>query len=165
MDETELKAYLVKRLQFDFEIVPEVPGSFLVDGTRVVIDYLFHPRPHLVERGFEDGWFGVEVKSPQGGQAKGLRVAWQAITYSMSEFNGKRPPFIVLYPSLDAFFGSASDAYRIKTLLQKANVGYFVLEPQSRAWRIKFGAGLYFHSDTGLSKTPNIATKRNVGTW
>ena len=160
MDETELKAYLVKRLRFDFEIVPEVPGSFLVDGTRVVIDYLFHPRPHLVERGFEDGWFGVEVKSPQGGQAKGLRVAWQAITYSMSEFNGKRPPFIVLYPSLDAFFGSASDAYRIKTLLQKANVGYL-----SRSLDVLEDRQQVSFSQIQAHKTPNIATKRNVGTW
>ena len=83
----------------------------------------------------------------------------------MSTFNGKRPPFIVLFPALDDFFGGAQYAYNVVTLLQKANVGYFVFNDKKRTWQIKFGANGYFYSDRGLSKTPNVATKRNVGSW
>jgi len=172
MNEDELKAYLLQHIAADFTVAAEVKGHFLVDGSEVVIDYLMSPKPALRERGFAPNWFGVEVKSPdKEGAKKGLQVAWQAITYSQSEFEDSRvgqrirPAFVLIYPPLSEFFGSQSEAYHIVCLLQKANVGYIEINHHKTQWRIKFGANAFFYSDTGLSKTPTISTKRHVGSW
>lgn len=166
MNEAELKKYLLMHFGKDFQVREEVEGHFLVDGSKVIIDFLMYPREHMLDRGFHAGWFGVEVKSPEkNGSQKGLQVAWQAITYSQSEFNNNRPAFVLIYPPLAEFLGGQLHAYNVMCLLQKANVGYIEIDEKKAQWRIKFGANAYFYSDKGLSKTPTIATKRNVGSW
>lgn len=137
-----------------------------MDGSKVIIDFLMYPKKHLLDKGFHAGWFGVEVKAPgNDGAKKGLQVAWQAITYSQSEFDDIRPNFVLIYPPLAEFLGGQHEAYHVMCLLQKANVGYIEINEKRGQWKIKFGANAYFYSDKGLSKTPTIATKRNVGSW
>ena len=166
MNEGELKVYLLKHFAQDFEVRAEVEGRFLVDDSKVVIDYLVHPKPALIEKGFVPAWFGVEVKSPEGeGAKKGLQVSWQAIIYSQSEFDGVRPAFVLIFPPLAEFFGTPERAYYVVCLLQKANVGYIEIDEKKRKWKVKFGANAYFYSDRGLSKTPNVGIKRHVGSW
>ena len=160
--ETDYKGELVERLKSDFDFRFEVPGMFLVDGTQVIIDILAHPKPHLIERGFIAQWFGVEVKLPTG-EKQMLRVAWQAITYSMSEFNGIRPAFVLIYPPLDTFSYDQAQLYLLRSLLQKSNVGEFVLN--DAYWRISFTANYYFDSRRGITKIAGLGTKRHVGTW
>jgi hypothetical protein len=165
MDEPQLKSYLLQHFGKDFTVRDEVDGSFLVDGTPVEIDYLMYPSEKLIEQGFVKEWFGVEVKAIGEGPKKGLQVAWQSITYSQSKFDGIRPAFVLIYPPITEFFGAHINGSYIKMLLQKANVGYIEINKFSKVWKIMFGANSYFYSDMGLSKTPNIATKRNVGSW
>ncbi|HSM57745.1 MAG TPA: hypothetical protein VK879_16450, partial [Candidatus Sulfomarinibacteraceae bacterium] len=106
MSEAKLKSYLMQMLSSHFQIRPEVEGTFIPYGTKVILNYLMYPKPHLIERGFDPVWFGVEVKWPGGrggGNPKGLRVAYQAITYHWSEFDGEMPAFVVIYPGPDEF--------------------------------------------------------------
>jgi hypothetical protein len=172
MNESELKRYFLRNLAKDFTVHDEVTGRFLVDGTKVIVDYLLYPKSNLIEKGFVSEWFGVEIKSPiTEGAKKGLQVAWQAITYSQSEFSDVRigqnirPAFVLIFPPLSEFFGNRQDAYYVMCLLQKANVGYIEIDEQKGKWKIGFGANIYFYSDRGLSKTPNVSVKRHVGSW
>ncbi|WP_446010529.1 hypothetical protein [Candidatus Electrothrix sp.] len=165
MNEPKLKSYMLDCFGKDFIVREEVAGNFIVDNTPVIIDYLMYPSEDLIDRGFEKQWFGVEVKVPGSDAKKGLQVSWQAITYSQSLFDGIRPVFVLIFPQITDFFRTPSDAYYVKTLLQKANVGYVEVNERSKTWKIMFGANVYFYSDRGLSKTPTIATKRNVGSW
>jgi len=166
MNEDELKSYLLKHFAQGFEVRVEVEGRFLVDDSKVVIDYLMRPKPDLVEKGFVPAWFGVEVKSPEGEGAKqGLRVAWQAITYSQSKFDGVRPAFVLIFPPLAEFFSTPGEVYYVVCLLQKANVGSIEIDGKKKKWKVKFGSNAYFYSDRGLSKTPNVGIKRHVGSW
>ena len=166
MTENELKLQLCSSLESEFEIKAEVPGNFLIDGSRVVIDYLLFPKEPLISKGFKPSWFGIEVKSPEGeGPKKAIRLAWQAITYSQSKFEGERPAFILVYPPLSEFFKKTQDAYYLVCMLQKANVGYLELRPEKQIWKIKFGANLHFSSDKGASNHSNAGIKRHVGTW
>jgi hypothetical protein len=173
MNESDLKSCFVEHFTKDFTVIDEVPGRFLVDGSKVAIDYFLYPKPDLIAKGFVAEWFGVEVKSPdREGAKKGLRVAWPAITYRQSEFEDHRigqdkirPAFVLIYPPLANFLGSQREAYYIVCLLQKANVGYVEIDAQKGRWHIRFGANSYFHSERSLSKTLNVSTKRNVGSW
>ncbi len=166
MNEEEIKDQFEHFVRPNFDIRLNVPGCFLVDSSKVVIDYLLFPKQHLIDKGFTPNWFGVEVKSPDGkGEKKAIRVAWQAITYSQSEFDGVRPIFILIYPALHEFFSQPREAYYLVCMLQKANVGYFEISPEKKTWKIKFGANVHFSSYTGISKTPNAGLKRHVGTW
>jgi len=165
MDETQLKSYLLQHFGKNFIVRDEIKGNFLVDGTPVIIDYLMYPNKELIEKGFVKEWFGVEVKAIGEGAKKGLQVAWQAITYSQSKFDGIRPAFVLIYPPITEFFGAQINGSYIRMLLQKANVGYIEINNFNKAWKIIFGANPYFYSDIGLGKTPNAATKRNIGSW
>ena len=165
LNESQLKSYLLEWFGKDFIIKTEVEGKFLVDNTPVRIDYLMYPNESLINKGFEKQWFGVEVKTPGEDAKKGVQVSWQAITYSQSNFGGIRPAFVLIFPRLIDFFRCPSDGYYVSTLLQKANVGSITINERRRSWKITFGANVYFYSDKGLSKTPTIATKRNVGSW
>jgi len=166
MNEEDIKVELEQFVKPNFDIRYNVPGRFLVDSRKVVIDYLLFPKKHLINKGFSPNWFGVEVKSPDGkGEKKAIRVAWQAITYSQSEFDGNRPNFILIYPTLYDFFSTPREAYYLVCMLQKANIGYFEINPDKRSWKIKFGANVYFSSYSGLSRTPNAGLKRHVGSW
>jgi hypothetical protein len=172
MNEETLKTNLLTHIASDFIVHDEVTGRFLVDNTKVIIDYMLYPRPNLIERGFAPTWFGIEVKSPDGeGGKKGLRVSWQAITYSQSVFSDARvgrnvrPAFVLIYPPLFVFFGSELSVYYLKCLLQKANVGYMQIDAERNRWKIGFGANSYFSSERGLSNTPNVALNRHVGSW
>lgn len=61
--EKDLRELLIKEIGCSFQIREEIEGKFLIDGTPVRIDFLMHPEKELIDRGFPDGWFGVEVKA------------------------------------------------------------------------------------------------------
>jgi hypothetical protein len=173
-DETELKQVLTEFLNTDFHIKPEVPGRFLVDGTPVIIDLLLFPKRHLIERGFDEGYVGIEVKGvPKTRQKKkALDVAWQAVTYSQSEFETKsgfvRPIFVLIYPEIQRFFAHDDPhAYGwiyVSSLLVRSNVGHIELDSKKDTWLINFHSVHYFHSIRGKGPHHLAGTKRRVGT-
>lgn len=166
-NETDYKKEFESLIKEDFTFEKEVDGRFLVDGSAVKIDYLIRAKPHLQDMGFTDESIGVEVKTPVDKGNRMVKLAWQAITYSQSEFQGKRPPFILIYPWLSNF--SASKHKRdgmvlLSSLLQKSNVGTIEFK-RNGAWKIHSTGVNYFDSIRGLSPTPNGLLKRYVGSW
>jgi hypothetical protein len=83
-----------------------------------------------------------------------VKVAWQAITYSLSTFKGIRPPFVIIYPPLSTFEASEhkkEGLILLTSLLQKANVGTIEFS-RDRSWKIYAPGAYYFSSKRGLSK-------------
>lgn len=165
-DESKLKEFVTRKLSPSFEIRPNVEGNFIIDGTPVVVDYLLFPKPALVAQGFVEEWIGLEVKHPEDKANKPIRFAWQCITYAQSKFDGRRPPFVLMFPNIRFFYDEreAIAAGEIYHFLQKANVG--VLDfLWNGEWQLVFGGSNYFSSERGLGPHPNCALKRYVGTW
>jgi hypothetical protein len=180
-DEEKIKNYIRPILLRNFVVKEEVEGTFLVDRTSVRIDFLLYPKEELIEKGFDQEWIGLEVKSPNTNepQKKGLQVVWQAITYSQSIFGNIRPMFIAIHPPLEEFFNTLrvyregienpfpyNESHLLKCLMQKGNVGTFEINSRVNSWRLVFGAGQsYFNSTSGRSKIKNIGSRRVVGSW
>lgn len=168
--ENELKEILIEKLGSFFKYEPEVKGKFLVDNTPVQIDYLFYPNDDLINIGFPDKWFGVEVKSlgkkHETRVQKCLSACWQCITYRWSDFGGIRPYFILLFPNIKKFFLEREDsgfspAY-ISALMQRGNVGEIYI--RKNRWEFRFGSQYLYRSAKGLGNVKNLGTKIHVGT-
>ncbi|MDB4322686.1 hypothetical protein N9942_01755 [Akkermansiaceae bacterium] len=166
-NESEYKLKFESLIEQDFTFEREVEGIFLVDGSAVRIDYLIYAKPHLQDRGFTDEPIGVEVKVPEDKGNRMVKVAWQAITYSQSEFKGKRPPFILIYPGLNSFTASKhkkEGLVLLTSLLPKSNVGTIEFRTNG-SWKIYSTGVNYFDSIRGLSPAPNGLLKRYIGSW
>jgi len=175
MDESTLKEIVRASLAPHFLLREEVKGSWLVDGTSVIIDFLLYPKPHILRMGFDPVAVGCEVKSPDTVEPwkKGKRLAWQALTYAQSTFDGIRPAFVVTYPPLEEFFVSersehdnelqGAAGHALSSFLQYANVGSLILEESN--WEIRFGSQRYFSKKRGKGKIKNLGTKRIVGSF
>ena len=101
--EDELKLWLEAHLADDFDLVREVVGSHLAERTRVQIDYIAYPRPHLVAAGFAQMHFGLEVKflDPCNGfSSRAARALWQTVSYTDSEFDLAGRPVRLKYALL-----------------------------------------------------------------
>jgi hypothetical protein len=66
MNEDKIKAEFEALIGPDFEFEREVEGKYLVDGTKVVADYLIRAKAHLVSQGFSPDPIVVEIKTPKG---------------------------------------------------------------------------------------------------
>ncbi len=154
----------------DFFIMQEVSGFFLVDNSKVRMDFLARPKSHLVENGFDDNWFGIEAKvfrPPKDGSGKLNKLAWQSTTYSQSKFaipdGAVRPMFVLM-----CIEGDITDEYHanhwksIVNFLQYANVGRLEVK-DFHEWKIDFNA-LYFSSSKGKGKS-NVGLNRYSGSW
>lgn len=87
--EPELREWLDGWIAEDFEVLREVPGRHLTEGTRVKLDYVLTPRTHLLNAGFKPGPVGLEVKLlpvDSGFSPKASRFIWQAVSYTDCEF-------------------------------------------------------------------------------
>jgi len=169
--EKELRELLIKNIGCSFQIREEVKGKVLIDGTTVKIDFLMYPKKELIDRGFPEGWFGVEVKAlgpkHETRVQKCLSLCWQCITYRWSEFDGIRPNFILMFPDLKKFFierhsTNFSPNY-IAALVQRGNVGQIHISP-GRGWEFRFGSQYLFRSDKGLGNVKNLGLKIHIGT-
>ena len=166
--EDQLKEIAVRALRNSFSIEPEVTGKFLPDGSNLRIDFLMHPKPHLVSAGFVDAPIGLEVKAPgkEPSVKHAMAYAWQCITYSMSEFRGERTAFVLMFLDMAHFWtpDNMVTANLLKSLLVRSNVGDLTLNPYALSeWRMAFAGVRYFSARDGLSNAPNAALKRRVG--
>ena len=165
--EPEMKLFLEQQFSSLFFIEKEVPGNFLIDGTPVIIDYIFRPRDELRMQGFPDISFGVEVKAlPKGSKNVISYLAWQSITYAQSNFTEfGRPAFVLTFPPIKWFEteDQKNSTYQLLGTLQHGNVGS--LDVREKFWKIVFGQGCYFHSITGPGAVKNLGTKRNCGNF
>lgn len=154
MSEALLTDDLLLRLANDFEFRREVCGEHPISGDRVRIDLMVKGKPHLIESGFTDEWFGIECKWADrigGTTSKTTRMVWQSITYAQSQFKvdgvSVRPKFVAVYTpdNLDQLIER-----HLKHLLALGlygNVGrlYFY---RNGGWGIKF-ASIYANSNQG----------------
>lgn len=178
MHEDELKKIVKNILAEHFVIQEEVRGSHLISGEKVIIDFLIFPKPTLTDRGFEEFWIGLEVKSPRVKEAdkNGLKLAWQAITYSHSEFDEIKPALILVYPPIMEFFPEITvlnetngknhkynEGYNVARLLQRANVGDLKIY-KNNEWSISFASmQYYFSSNKGRGNVKNVGFTKQIG--
>lgn len=176
MTEEELKFYFLRLIQDDFHIEEECAGKHLIEGTRVIADYVLSPKMHLLENGFDEGIISVEVKSNVGrsnGIFKANAGCWQAATYGQSMFQGRRPIFSMMFPDPHIF--AAADSFSLNPefdaigglwlarslehMAQFMNVGF--LEVKNGLWTIKIGSQRYYSQANGKGKANLI--KRYTG--
>lgn len=91
-DEPFLHSHFYQMISPDFYTAYEVPGKCILnhpclETTTIRTDFLCYPKPHLVESGFAETWFAVEIKADKGHYLeKGLR---QAFWYTLTAFTVK----------------------------------------------------------------------------
>jgi len=179
MDERELKRNLLPILEEYFIVKKEVPGRHLIYGTKGVrIDFLVQPKKELFSEEVSSKWIGIEVKSPDVKEPKknGLAVAWQAVTYAQSDFEGITPAMVVIYPPISEFFPNIkalnedtgrhynfNEGHWLRCFLQKANVGSFIVHRDNRTWHIEGGPGATWLSHDGESELNAPGTHRYIG--
>lgn len=170
MKEQDLKNYLDDYLKPDFHFAKEVKGLHIVEQVSVIADYIVRPKSHLVEKGFDDNYFAIEVKSPDVKQPNSQyrKTVVQAASYVDSLFSGKRPLFTLIFPEMSYFRPEEIDKsgyyQQVLAYFQLAhyfNVGDFRVNQNKDKWCIWFGGGRYYCSSRG--KGSHNLTKRYVG--
>ena len=176
--EEEYKEEIVKELSADFFIEPEAEGKWPLDGRTCRLDFLLTPKPHLVENGFDAETFGIEVKSPKSKESvkKLLDCILQAYTYTLCEFTGRQPAFVVIYPEIKEFFQydfenkyknneinkfTNSEVRLIKQLMQRANIGEIKIK--HNYFKIFFTDCYFYDKLKGRSKIKNLGMVRRIG--
>lgn len=169
LSEDEIKSLILHTLSADFQLVPEVKGKHLIENTPVRIDFMAFPKPHLINNGFDEAWFGIEAKRGNFSEAKQInRLMWQCITYAQSTFEIDstiiRPMFVLASVDHEPQIG---DPKRVEwnTLVNFApygNVGVMELQP---FWRIRFGGTPYYGQKRGKGKVANVGVNRHIGSW
>jgi len=173
MSEPALKRAFIRDFSEDFVIHSDVSGENLVEGRTVVIDFLIKPKQHLVDRGFDDNWIGVEVKylkSYKLGEINAL--AWQAFSYAQSRFKVGtvqiRPMFVLMHTNHSLNLqcaksnGMPDDSAGVISFVERGNVGWIERDPKY-TWRIGFGSHGYFNIKYGRAAIATLGMKRNVG--
>jgi len=179
VNEGGLKSWFDDSFKQNFEIHPEVTGRNIVTGNTVRVDFLCKAKPHLIKLGFDDSYFGVEVKYisvQKGFTHKTSRAFWQTATYKQSEFEmggeSYTPKFCLLFTNLG--FSHVFDQLRVVgqvindkleyrgmlSVINHSGVGVLNINgnPNSiRAWDIRLAGNSYFNYSTskGLRKGAN----------
>ncbi len=169
--ERQERLRIAEALRSDFELHEGWQGRHKHGGERVFYDLIARPRSHLVEAGFDDGHFVIEVKmfnanDRQPHDVKARDLFWQCVVYSFSEIelpNGDacRPLFTVYFiggSGIDPQY--KSEVTQLHHFVQRGGVGK--LELGNNDWLLRFGPHRYFSKLRG--KGPhNVGVKRQVG--
>jgi hypothetical protein len=133
----------------DFYTAHEAKGSCLInhpllESTSVIADFLLYPRPHLIEAGFFDAWFAVEIKRPSTPPVYAFR---QAFWYTLATFQIKdrlvTPAFAAVWvPDSERLDDYRRDAEarvfgHMNVAVMTLNVSGYVL------WDLSFGLNRY----------------------
>jgi len=190
--EQELKDKFRSIAKNDFEILSDVRGSYLLQEKEVVLDFMLYPKLHLLESGFEQAWFGVEVKHFDNLHVTGKmsRFLWQCITYAQSVFQVKgkaeRPAFVLGFSNVDKILDELcrdKNKFTEKEICREyrsqwtgmvriaglAHVGFFNETLPTRykplgGWNITFSSSSYFRLVNGQYKKLNYNIfKENIG--
>lgn len=173
MSEETLKLSFLRNFISDFDIQSNVAGQSMVEPKQVVIDFLIKPKQHLIDRGFDNDWIGVEVKHLNSYKLSEINaLAWQSLSYAMSRFNvGEkqiRPLFVLMHANLSLNLQNAKknyipdDSAGVISFVERGNVGWIERDPKY-TWRIGFGSHGYYNVKYGRAAIQSIGIKRNVG--
>jgi len=150
--EKDLHYYFYESVKEDFHTAYEVTGESLVQHTcfqeqKVRADFLLYPRQHLLDIGFADTWFAVEIKRGKTHLSEAMR---QAFWYTLCcfEVKGRQiiPGFSVGYVPGSSATGATSSGDWFQKGERSAfgylNVGQMVLNVKDYCrWRIQFHTG------------------------
>ena len=173
MSEPVLKDAFVRDFSKDFTIHKDVPGKSAVEEMSVVIDFLIKPKQHLIDRGFDNDWVGVEVKHLKSYKLSEINaLAWQSLSYAQSRFNVDsmqvRPMFVLMHTNLSLNLqnsksnGIPEDSSGVISFVERGNVGWIERDPKY-TWRIGFGSHGYFNIKYGRAAIATLGIKRNAG--
>ena len=156
----------------DFIVLEGCHGRHKHGGERVHYDLVLLPRPHLLERGFDDGPVVVEVKlfnldSAAKHDTKARDLLWQCVAYSFSEIEMpdeeiQRPLFVLYFIGGTGF--DPLHLQELKTLhhfVQRGGVGRLELDAK-HGWAMHFGGTRYFSQRWGRTMH-NVGVKRQTG--
>lgn len=169
MNEEILTNGLISGIERDFEIIREVDGIHPIEGAEVRIDLMARARPHLIQSGFTNEWFGIECKwvaEVLGQTSKVTRLVWQSITYAQSSFlvNGEpvRPAFVAVYTPKNLDQSIERQLNELLSLGLYGNVGRIHFY-QDGSWGIRF-ANIYARSEGGDFQIKHTQLpKRRIG--
>ncbi|AZZ90701.1 hypothetical protein EUZ85_08235 [Hahella sp. KA22] len=145
MDEEALTKDLISRISNDFEILREVDGFHQFYEQSVRIDLVLKAKPHLIEQGFTNEWFGIECKWVTGvlkQTSKTTRLVWQSITYAQSLFNingsWEKLRFVAVYTPPHLESSIEANLTRLLELGHYGCVGRFHFYKHYQGWCIRF---------------------------
>lgn len=145
MNENHLTKDLISRISVDFEIHQEVEGYHQFCKERLRIDLVLRAKPHLIDQGFTNEWFGIECKWVTGHDkqtSKVTRLVWQCITYAQSVFwiNGsqQRLRFVAAYTPQNLNTPIENTLTNLLTLGHHGCVGRFYFYRNADDWGIRF---------------------------
>lgn len=190
ISEGEIKKWIKSSLKRDFFMYEEVKGVHIATKKIVQIDFVFYPKPHLIEAGFVNEPFGIEakyIKQEKGFTRKMSRGVWQAMSYNECKFKiGQQEiklKFSLLFSNLSFKAETAllmnlgheyeNDLVEMRGMLSIANharVGMLNISGNKKSckgWSMTFGGGTYFSCSTfndnvkyNLSDPNTISTVR-----
>lgn len=170
--EKSTREFLKGALGNDFDIFEKCKGRHKHGGERVYYDLVLRPKQHLVDQGFDNGYFIIEVKLFNQSDAakhdtKARDMLWQCVAYSFSEIElptGEfdRPLFVLYFIGGDGFDPEHEDELKcLHHFVQRGGVGSLKFEPK-HGWSMYFGGTRYFSKLRG--RTPhNVGVKRQTG--
>ncbi|MBN9368878.1 hypothetical protein [Acidovorax sp. SDU_ACID1] len=172
--EKPTRDFLKEALAADFEVYEKYSGWHKHGGEKVYYDLVLRAKDHLVQQGFDPGYFVIEVKlfnldDVQKHDVKARDMMWQCVAYSFSDIelpSGElvRPLFVLYY--IDGSGVKPEYEKEINALhhfVQRGGVGRLVFERiDPGQWLLNFGGSRYFSKRRGRG-SHNVGVKRQTG--
>lgn len=126
-------------------------------------------KPHLVQHGFTDEWFGLECKWASGvigKTSKITRMFWHGIAYAQSQFhienNNVTPKFVAVFVPSNLEHQIEQHLTSLAQLALYGNVGELFFYHDGH-WGIKFTYNYARSNDEGFYVNGKRFPKRRVG--
>ncbi|CCK81219.1 hypothetical protein [Desulfobacula toluolica] len=178
--EPEYCTDIKKALSKDFELLPEETIHWPIEGETKRVDFIIHPKAHLIKHGFDAEKIAIEVKSPINKNPEAVKKLLdcisQAHSYTMCKHNGEYIDFVLIYPAIELFF-EYDFIYKYKSdprnkytrqeinllhrVLQRANIGSLKINQES--YQINFAGTRFYSPEKGRSKIKNLGKIRRIG--
>jgi hypothetical protein len=170
--EKPIRDFLRKKLENDFIIYEKCKGYHRNNDETVFYDLVLKPEEHLIQKGFHNGYFIIEVKmfnktDKVKYDTKFKDMLWQCIVYSYSDIiiedNYIKPLFVLYYLAGDH---TCDEHYHpwcnyLHFFVQRGGVGTIKFMNEND-WEITFGSARYYSTTKG--KGPfNVGVKRMTG--
>ncbi len=179
-EEDEYKKDVIKALEKDFILVPEAKVVWPHPAIKPsFVDFIAHPKEHLIKNGFDAKNFVIEVKSPicknQESIKKLLDCVSQAQSYTLCKHEDSHINFALIYPEIHLFyeydlhFRNRSEPLKhykrdivlLNRMMQRANVGSLCITEKS--YSINFASARFYSPEKGRSNIPNLGMVRRIG--
>ncbi|MBF0232875.1 MAG: hypothetical protein HQK65_07535 [Desulfamplus sp.] len=179
--EPEYRIDIENALSEDFDLLPEEQIVWPIEQINDKrVDFIIHPKAHLVKRGFDATNIAIEIKSPIDSKKESVKKLLdcisQAHSYTMCKHNGAYIDFVLIYPAIELFFEydfihkyksdprnkyTAQEIRILHRMMQRANIGS--LEIDKGSYNISFAGTRFYSPERGRSKIKNLGKVRRIG--